>query len=170
MNFEGIGPYDQQQAGNLKRKDVIVFETAPLGSPVSVVGRIAVNLWVASNCTDTAFTAMLMDRYEDGRCYNVLDGIQVMRYREGPDHLAANMAGGQYYRITIDLWSTAWQFNTGHKITVAISSSNYPRFERHPNNSLPASNHPGNFYIANNTILCGAGIYNASIVLPTVTL
>nr|MDO8086199.1 CocE/NonD family hydrolase [Candidatus Sigynarchaeum springense] len=170
LNFEGIGPYDQQRAGNLGRDDVVVFESAPLGAPVSVVGRIYVNLWVASNCTDTAFTAMLMDRYEDGRCFNVLDGIQVMRFREGYDHVAANMNGGQYYRISIDLWSTAWQFNTGHRITLAISSSNYPRFERHPNNSLPASNHPGNFNVANNTILCGTGIHNASIVLPTVAL
>ncbi|MBN2150637.1 MAG: CocE/NonD family hydrolase [Candidatus Lokiarchaeota archaeon] len=170
LNFEGIGPYDQQRAGNIGRCEVILFETEPLAAPLSVVGRVSVNLWVASNCTDTAFTAMLLDRYEDGRCYNVLDGIQVMRYREGPDHVATGMAGGQYYRVSVDLWSTAWQFNTNHRIGIAISSSNYPRFERHPNNSLPLTNHPGSFNVANNTVLCGAGAYNASVVLPTVAL
>jgi predicted acyl esterase len=167
--FEGVGPYDQQQAGNLGRSDVLVFETTTLASPISVVGRITVNLWVSSNCTDTAFTAMLMDQYPDGRSYNVLDGIQVMRYREGSDHVAATMVDGMYYRISIDLWSTAWQFNTGHKISVAISSSNYPRFERHPNTSAAFTNNPSGFVVANNTVLCGAGMFNASIVLPTVT-
>jgi predicted acyl esterase len=93
-----------------------------------------------------------------------------MRYRDGFDHEAGDLHDGEYYRITVDLTSTAWQFNTGHRIKVAISSSNYPRFERHPNNNLALTNHPSNFNIANNTVLCGTGIHNASIVLPTVTL
>jgi putative CocE/NonD family hydrolase len=170
LQYEGIGPYDQQAAGNLGRSDVIVFQSPVLAAPVSVVGRVTVDLWIASNCTDTAFTAMLMDEFTNGSCYNVLDGITVARYREGFDHAAGDLQDGKYYKISIDLWSTAWQFNTGHRIKLAISSSNYPRFERHPNNSLPLTNHPGGFNIANNTILCGPGIYNASIVLPTAAL
>ncbi|MEX2681751.1 MAG: CocE/NonD family hydrolase [Candidatus Sigynarchaeota archaeon] len=170
LQYEGIGPYDQQAAGNLGRSDVIVFQSPVLTAPVSVVGRVMVNLWIASNCSDTAFTAMLMDQFPNGSCYNVLDGIAVTRYREGYDHVASDLQDGRYYKISIDLWSTAWQFNTGHRIKIAISSSNYPRFERHPNNSLPLTNHPGSFNVARNTILCGTGMYNASIVLPTVVL
>ncbi|NMC03928.1 MAG: CocE/NonD family hydrolase [Candidatus Lokiarchaeota archaeon] len=166
----GIGPYDQKQAGNLGRADVIVFESGVLSAPLTIVGRVKADLWVASNCTDTAFTVMLMDEYTNGSCYNVLDSILVTRYRNGVDHEAGDLQAGKYYRITVDLTSTAWQFNAGHKIKVAISSSNYPRFERHPNNNLPLTNHPGSFNTANNTLLCGTGIYNASIVLPTVTI
>jgi len=33
----------------------------------------------------------------------------------------------------IDLWSTSIIFNKGHRIRVAISSSNFPRFEVNPN-------------------------------------
>ncbi|HME55882.1 MAG TPA: CocE/NonD family hydrolase [Candidatus Lokiarchaeia archaeon] len=170
LQFEGIGPYDQQKAGNLGRSDVIVFQSPLLASPVSIVGRVTVNLWIASNCTDTAFTAMLMDQYQNGSCYNVLDGITLARYRNGVNQTAPALVNGTMYKISIDLWSTAWQFNTGHRIKVAISSSNYPRFERSPNNSDPITNHPANFKIANNTICCGTGIYNSSIILPVVNL
>nr|MDO8111307.1 CocE/NonD family hydrolase [Candidatus Sigynarchaeota archaeon] len=165
---EGIGPYDQARAQNFSRQDIIVFESPALMTPLTITGRVTANLWVSSNCTDTTFTAMLMDQYENGSCYNIMDGILVMRYRDGIDQVAADLQGVTYYRITIDLWSTAWQFNTGHKIKVAISSSNYPRFERHPNNSNPITNHPSLFNIANNSILCGTGLYNASITLPVV--
>ncbi|MHA1682514.1 MAG: CocE/NonD family hydrolase [Promethearchaeota archaeon] len=165
LNVLGIGPYDQEAAGNLGRGDVLVYRSNALTTPRDIVGRITANLWVASNCTDTAFTVMLMDEYPDGRSFNILDGILVMRAREGNDHEAPALVDGNAYEITVDLWSTAYQFNTGHRIKIAISSSNYPRFERHPNNSDPLSNHPSNLNIANNSILTG-GVYNSCIILP----
>ncbi len=166
--FVGTGPYDQAAARNLARSDVLVFESAPLPFPLSVVGNVRASLWVASNCTDTAFTVMLMDRYQNGSCYNILDGILVMRSRDGYNITAPDMIGGQAYEISVDLWSTAYQFNTGHRITIAISSSNYPRFERHPNHSGAFTNHPSSFNVANNSVLTG-GMYPSCIVLPVVS-
>ncbi|MHA1698682.1 MAG: CocE/NonD family hydrolase, partial [Promethearchaeota archaeon] len=163
--FIGLGPYDQAITGNLDRDDVLVFTSEPLTAPLDVVGRIWAKLWVSSNCSDTAFTVMLMDQYPNGSCYNVVDGILVMRFRDGFDHEAAPMQPGIVYPAIVDLWSTAYQFNTGHRIKVAISSSNYPRFERHPNNAGPLTNHPSNFSKANNTILVG-GSYDSCIILP----
>ena len=162
--FVGIGPYDQ--TANLARDDVLVFSSNVLSMPMTITGRIYANLSVASNCTDTAFTVMLLDEYPDGKSYNILDGILVMRARNGYDQTAPDMIEGSSYQIMVDLWSTAYQFNTGHRIKIAISSSNYPRFERHPNNSDPFSNSPDNLQIANNTIIS----INSSIILPTVAL
>ncbi|MBD3188502.1 CocE/NonD family hydrolase [Candidatus Bathyarchaeota archaeon] len=161
----GIGPYDQAVAGNLDRDDVLVYKSPTLGIPFSAVGRMEVKLWIASNCTDTAFSAMVMDAYPNGSVYNILDGLSVMRFRDGLDHEAPSLSPGAPYQVTIDLWSTAYQFNAGHQIWLAISSSNYPRFERHPNNSDPLDNHPSNFNIANNSILTG-GVYNSCLILP----
>ena len=40
---------------------------------------------------------------------------------------------GKTCELTVDLWSTSLVFNIGHRIRVAISSSNAPRFEPNPN-------------------------------------
>ena len=44
---------------------------------------------------------------------------------------------GQVYELNVDLWSTALVFNKGHRIRVAVSSSNAPRFEANPNTGRP---------------------------------
>ena len=44
---------------------------------------------------------------------------------------------GQVYELTVDLWSTSLVFNRGHRIRVAVSSSNSPRFEANPNTGKP---------------------------------
>ena len=43
------------------------------------------------------------------------------------------MEPGKVYELTVDLWSTSLIFNRGHKIRVAVSSSNAPRFDPNPN-------------------------------------
>jgi hypothetical protein len=43
------------------------------------------------------------------------------------------MDPGQIYEVEVDLWSTSYVWNTGHRIRVAVSSSNYPRFLANPN-------------------------------------
>jgi putative CocE/NonD family hydrolase len=41
------------------------------------------------------------------------------------------------YEVEVDLWSTSLVFNKGHRIRVAVSSSNSPRFEANPNTGRP---------------------------------
>jgi len=41
------------------------------------------------------------------------------------------------YKLEIDLLSTSMVFNTGHRIRIAISSSNSPWFEPNPNTGVP---------------------------------
>src|SRR5262249_60583234 len=44
---------------------------------------------------------------------------------------------GHVYELNVDLWSTSLVFNKGHRIRVAVSSSNSPRFEANPNTGRP---------------------------------
>lgn len=169
--WQGIGPIDHASQkvldeigyNPLYRSDVINFTSNFLTQPVNVVGRITARLNVSSNCTDTAFTVKLLDVYPDGRTFNINDGITIMRRRNGLDQ-NNTMVPGTTYIVDVDLWSTAYQFNTGHRIMVAISSSNYPRFERHPNTSSMLNNNPNStdIEIANNTLHLG----EACIYLP----
>src|SRR5439155_12512609 len=96
-------------------------------------GRITVRLYAATWARNTDFTAKLTDVYPDGRSMLLTDGIVRARYRESVSRATA-VTPGTHYALDIDLSSTSIIFNRGHRIRVAISSSNYPRFELNRNN------------------------------------
>jgi predicted acyl esterase len=125
-----IGPKDQRNVES--RSDVLVFSTDVLTEPVEVAGRMTAKLYVSSDCPDTDFTVKLTDVYPDGRSMLVTDGILRARFRESLDREEL-LEPGKIYEVTVDLWSTALVFNRGHKIRVAVSSSNAPRFDPNPN-------------------------------------
>jgi putative CocE/NonD family hydrolase len=106
-----------------------------LVEPVEVTGRISAKLFVSSNCPHTDFTVKLSDVYPDGRSMLVTDGILRARYRHSFEQ-EEFLEAGKTYELTVDLWSTSLIFNKGHRIRVAVSSSNAPRFEPNP---TPAS-------------------------------
>ncbi len=158
------GPMDQRPVED--RPDVLLFTTEPLKCPVEVTGRVRVKLWASSSCVDTDFTAKLCDVYPDGRSMLVLDGIRRARYRDSLGKPTL-LTPGKVYPFEIDLWSTSIIFNKGHRIRVAISSSNFPRFGANPN----TGEHP---WEATKTVVAKNTIYldklkPSHIVLPLPT-
>jgi len=67
----------------------------------------------------------------------VLDGIIRARHRKSME-TSELMKPGKIYEFEIDLWSTSLVFSPGHRVRVAISSSNAPRFEPNPNTGKPS--------------------------------
>ncbi|TXT55613.1 MAG: Cocaine esterase [Promethearchaeota archaeon] len=162
--FDLSGPYDQRPIED--QTDVIIFETEELTEAVEIVGRIWGNLYVSSNCTDTDFTIKLTDVYPDGRSMLITDGAATMRYRN--DYTTPELLSGDkndVYEIMIDCWSSSYVFAPGHKIRIAISSSNYPRFAVNPNTGAPLARDYLNYNIADNSIFVGND-YPSSIILP----
>jgi putative CocE/NonD family hydrolase len=119
-----------------KRPDVLLFTTDELSEPVEVTGRLSATLFVSSDCPDTDFTVKLCDVYPDGRSMLVTDGVLRARYHKGFEK-ESFLEPGQVYELSVDLWSTSLVFNKGHRIRVAVSSSNSPRFEANPNTGRP---------------------------------
>lgn len=119
-----------------KRPDLLLFTTPALTDPMEVTGRVMVKLWARSDAVDTDFLARLTDVYPDGRSILLTEGIIRARFRNGfereefphPDTI---------YEYLIDLASTSYIFNAGHRIRVTITSNNFPRFEGNPNNGRP---------------------------------
>jgi uncharacterized protein len=146
------------------RSDILTFNSSILTSPLEIAGPLKVKLWVSSNCTDTDFTAKLTDVYPNG--YNALinDGIINVRKRNGLDKDEL-ITPGSIYEVEIDLWSTAYQFNTGHQIQVSISSSNYPKWDICPNSGVAYSNSYNTTNDALNTIYVST-IHDSYIELP----
>src|SRR5205823_7521971 len=71
---------------------------------------------------------------------------------------------GKVYEVPVDLWSTSLVFNKGHRIRVAVSSSNSPRFEPNANTGEP---HPqkGKTRVATNTLHLSEK-YPSQVLLP----
>jgi putative CocE/NonD family hydrolase len=114
------------------RPDVLLFSTEELKEPIEVTGRLTAKLFVSSDCPDTDFTVKLTDVYPDGRSMLVADGILRARFHQSFEK-ESFLKPGEVYELNVDLWSTSLVFNKGHRIRVAVSSSNSPRFEANPN-------------------------------------
>ncbi len=125
------GPKDQRpvQEG---RSDILFYTTDILGDDMEVSGPVRVKLSVSSNCTDTDFTAKLLDIHPDGTAMLVLDNILRARYRESMSDPAL-MKPGKIYDITINLGHISHIFKAGHRLQIDISSSNFPKYDRNLN-------------------------------------
>ncbi len=142
------GAYDQRERADFpasrppyrplrERKDVLVFETAPLEEDVVVVGPIAVVLHAATTGRDTDFAAKLIDVYPvsaanpDGFDLNLTDGILRASFRENRTKRTL-LQPGEVYRLVVRPFATANVFRRGHRIRLDIASSNFPRFDLNP--------------------------------------
>lgn len=157
-----LGSFDQRPVEG--RPDVLLFETEVLKVPVEVTGRMWVHLWASSDCVDTDFTAKLTDVYPDGKSIILCDGIIRARARNSlTEH--EMMTPGTVYEFTIDLWSTAMIFNRGHRIRIAVSSSNFPRFSVNPNTGAPLALEYAEKRVARNTVYFDAA-HPSHVILP----
>jgi putative CocE/NonD family hydrolase len=126
----GDGPYDQRPVED--RDDVVTFTTDTLRRPWTVMGRVTCTVWLRPDTRDLDLAVRMTDVYPDGRSMLIMDGIQRARMRCG-DRQECLLTPGLPVQLTVDLWSTAYVFNTGHRIRISISGSNSPRFEVNPN-------------------------------------
>jgi predicted acyl esterase len=155
------GPFDQRATET--RSDVLVFTSPSLAAPLEVIGALKVKLWFSSSARDTDFMAKLTDVYPDGRSMLIADGAVRARHRISTSREDL-LSPGPVYECEIDLWPTAVMFNRGHRLRVAISSSNAPRFDPNPNSGNP-------FRVGQDTVVATNTIYldaarPSHIVLP----
>jgi predicted acyl esterase len=153
------GPMDQRKVSN--RPDVLKFETEPLKQPIEIAGPMTADLAVSTDAEDTDFIVKLVDVYPNGYEALVMDQPYRLRYWKSlltPQRVEKNKT----YPITIDLWSTALIFNTGHKIEVLVQSSNTPRYEVHSNTWTPVKSYDQAVKATNTVYLDG----RSRIVLP----
>ena len=115
------------------REDVLSFISQDLAEDLHVNGKININLTVSSDAPDTAFTAKVMEVFEDGRAYNVRGSITTLGYRNDTPH-RIKYEPGEKVNISIKMWDIDWSFKKGSRIRVDISSSDFPQYSAHTNN------------------------------------
>jgi putative CocE/NonD family hydrolase len=104
-------------------------------------------LHAATDAADTDWTAKLVDVHPDGRALSVCDGIIRARYRAGGERPEL-IPPGAVTEFSIDLGATSLVLAPGHALRVEISSSNFPRFDAHPNTGDPIAAVPAHGLVA----------------------
>lgn len=179
------GSVDQREVEN--RPDVVLFDTPVFEEPYAIAGPIYAELEVSTSACDTDFTAKITDVYPDGRSMLIGDGIARAQFREYEKDRLVPAVKGEKMRLKVYVGDTAYTFNKGHKIRLAVSSSNHPRFSVNTNtcedNAFPhhvlgaeynaalkkdkSPTHEGVKYeIAQNTVHTGPSA--SSLILPEI--
>jgi len=157
------GPKDRRAVQ--ERSDVLVYTSAPLAEDLEVTGPVSVKLYAASSAPNTDFTATLSDVHPDGQAIHICEGIRGVTFRKSLEHPTL-IKPGHIYAYTIDLWETSMVFKTGHRLRVDISSSNFPRYARNQNTTLPFGT-SADMHKATQTIYHDAR-HPAHILLPVI--
>jgi hypothetical protein len=143
-----VGPQDLGPVES--RPDVQVYSTPPLTHDLRLNGSVRAELFVSSDRTDTDFCVRLADVYPDGRSVIVTQGIRRMRFRNGYD-LEELMVPGQVYAVVVELQDLALTFEAGHRLRIAVSSADYPHFDKNRNDGGPTYG-PGPSFTAVNAV------------------
>ena len=130
-NAVKFGAFDQR--ANQVCNNILVYDSKPFEQDVEVSGPIDVTLYVSSDAKHTDFTFKVIDLHPDGYAWNITENIQRMRHHDGCGKLLAWMTAGQVYKVAFQPIHTSNTLKTGHKLRLAISSSNFPRYDRNLN-------------------------------------
>jgi len=107
------------------RSDTLVYSSAPLAEGLTIIGPLCVQLVVRSSRPYADFYARLSDVSPDGRSLLVVDGLARL-----DDPQAAEALGQGLYRLTIDLWASAYRWWRGHRLRLLIAGGAHPRWAR----------------------------------------
>jgi predicted acyl esterase len=154
--FLDAGPMDQR--GIEVMPGIITYTSEELAEPLVVAGKITAHLWASSDRTDTDWSVRITDVYPDGRSMLVGDGILRARYHSSAPLFDSEelLIPDSIYEFEVDLWSSAITFAEGHRIRVAVASSNYRRFESNPNTGAAFKRDDEETLIAENRIYSDA--------------
>ena len=114
------------------RPDIVRFETAPLAEAVEVIGTARLVLHASTDAPDTDWHVKLLDVAPDECSINVATGLLRARWRDGFDE-PRPLVPGEVVEYVIGLRATAVRFRVGHRIRLAITSSDFPNFDRNHN-------------------------------------
>lgn len=123
------GPIDVQAIE--RRRDVLVYTSAPLERDVEVIGEIVVRLWGELDGPDGDWIVTLADVAPDGRSRRVTEGMVRARYRDGHD-APAPVPPGEAIAYEIELRPTANRFAAGHRIRLDVAGTSFPQYDRPP--------------------------------------
>ncbi|MHB1927946.1 MAG: CocE/NonD family hydrolase [Acidimicrobiales bacterium] len=119
LQFGQVGDQRPDEAFSL------LYTGAPLVEEVSIIGRPRVHLHVSSSATVIGFATSLIDVAPDGSSFLVAKGMLNATRRRSltvPEPLVP----GEVVELTVEIDTTAWRFEQGHRIRLAVASADWP--------------------------------------------
>jgi putative CocE/NonD family hydrolase len=104
---------------------VLVYTSPPLARDLDVIGPVRLELFAQSSRAHTDFSGRLCDVSPDGRSINVCEG------------LCRISTGHEPGCIAVDMWSTAYRFQAGHRLRLIVGSGAHPHWNRNPGSGEP---------------------------------
>lgn len=148
------------------RRDILVYQSEPLGEPIEVTGYPEVELFAASSAPDTDFFARLIDVAPDGKAVDVANGMVRARYRDSLRE-SKFIRPGQTVRYTLRLGPTSIEFGRGHRIRLDVTSSDFPNYDRN-HNTAADPNIDVTLVVAEQTVFHG-GAERSRLIVPVVS-
>lgn len=148
------------------RKDILVFEAAPLDTAMIILGPVTARLYASSSSVDTDWFINFYAINEKDEYMPLTHGCIRARFRNSliePQLLERN----KIYEYNIDLWQTGIKLDHGWKIRLEISSADFPQYSRNlntgKNNEMETE-----YEIATQRIYHSVK-YPSCIILPVIT-
>ena len=123
-------PFDNSALPD-SRGDILMFESAPMESPLALVGDCSALLYAQADAPDFDLCAKLLDRYPDGRAIYLTDGVLRARFRDGWEEPTA-VEPGKVHAYRIDLWHLGHVLRPGHALRLEVASGAFPRIDVNP--------------------------------------
>jgi len=114
------------------RRDILVYQTEPLGEPLTFAGPVSAVLYASSSARDTDWFMRLMEVEASGKIFELAEGKIRARFRSSmrrPELLEP----GEICEYKLDLWQTGITIPRGHRLRVEVASASFPLFSRNLN-------------------------------------
>jgi hypothetical protein len=166
--YTAYGAHDYRALAG--RKDVLVFDSAPLGEDTEVTGPIHAEIYVSADVKDFDLWVRLLDVAPDGTAFNLMSpGLDELRASYRDETVQPKLVKpGKIYRVELDRMLTSNTFLKGHRIRVQISGAFYPHFSRNLQTG-ESEIYSAEMKVGQLTILHD-GEHASRIVLPVVAL
>lgn len=145
------------------RKDILVYESDPLDSAITIAGPVSANIYASSSCVDTDWFVTLYAIDENDKYMPLVHGCLRARFRNSlsnPEFLRKN----KLYEYAIDMWHTAIKLDKNWRIRVEIASADFPQYSRNLNTG--GNNETEIEYLTAKQRIYHAGGKASCIILP----
>ena len=174
---------DDDQRFAARRTDVLVFETEPLTSDLTLAGPVVADLQTSISTTDADYVVKLIDVFPDDFSYAPdvkgigkdypMGGYQMLvrgevmrgRFRESFAKPVA-FVPGQVTRVKYTMTDVAHTFLKGHRVMVQIQSSWFPLVDRNPQQFTDIYHCKDSDFIKSTIRIYHDNAHPSSIILP----
>jgi len=146
---------------------VLVYETAPLGAPLALVGPLSMELHASTSARDTDWVVTVSEVAPDGRVFRLTQGAVRARFR---DSTAAPtpFEPGAAARYVIDCWHTGVELPVGARLRVEVASAAFPLYSR--NLGTGAHSEAGTEWVVAEQTVYHDAARPSHLLLPVVTV